>query len=356
MEKKLVKKKLENIKRWWEGKNKKPIVFFAIDEEKQERRNLNLLWKNENTEPNFEEFVDWQIQNLKGIYFLGESYPILSHSWGSRGTPMTMASYLGGKVFFREQTVWVDKTIDNWERFNIEFNPENYWVKKSKELMEKQIKKIDENMLIAMPDLGDALTCFSLLRGVENLLFDIIEQQEIILEKIKEFTDAWKKAHHYFYGIYKEKFPGDCSWLIWAPGKTNACQCDFSTMISPNLFEKFIVFELEQIKEYLDYIVWHLDGPDEIKHVDMLLALPYIKAIQIVPGAGKPPCASSLWLPIIKKITERGKNVIVYANSKEEVKTLINSAPKEKMAISLLEMQVKNRQQAEKIIEWINSL
>lgn len=67
-------------------------------------------------------------------------------------------------------------------------------------------------------------------------------------------------------------------------------------------FEKFVLYELEKLKDYLEYMVWHLDGPDEIKHLDILLSLPYIKAIQVVPGAGRPPCTSSLWLPNIEKI------------------------------------------------------
>jgi len=313
---------------------------------------LLLVREKEDIKPDLEKFVEYQIENLKDIIYYGEAHPKLPHMWGDRGTPMTMAAYIGGKVVFGENTVWVDKVVDDWENFEINFDENNYWVNMSKKLMEKQIEKCNGDFLITMPDFGDALTCFSLLRGVENFLFDVIEKQEIIMEKIKEFTETWKKCHQYFYKIYREKLPGDTTWLLWAPGKTYACQCDFSTMISPALFEKFVVFELEQIKNYLEYIVWHLDRPDEIKHVDILLSLPYMKAIQIVPGAGNPPCASDLWLPVIKKITEKGRNVIVYAGSKKEVEILINQIPKEKMAL-FLGMDFKSKIEAEEIIEWI---
>lgn len=347
-----LKEKLERIKKWWDGENKEPIVFAAFLETKEETGKRPVLWEKEDDTPDFEKLIDSQINSLKNVSFLGESYPVLHHHWGNRGTPMTMAAYINGKVVFREETVWIEKVVEDWETFDIKFDPENYWVKISKELMEKQIEKIDDKMLIGMPDLGDALTCFSLIRGVENLLFDVIEKPHILLEKINVFTDVWKKYHNYFYETYIKKLQGDCSWLIWAPGKTYACQCDFSTMISPKLFEKFVIPELEQIKDYLDYIAWHLDGPDEIKHVDLLLSLPYVKAIQIVPGAGNPGCASELWLPIIKKITEKGRNVFVSAKNEEELKTLISEIPKEKMAISL-NMLFESKSQAEELIEWI---
>ncbi|MGB9678008.1 MAG: hypothetical protein ACPLZ9_05250, partial [Candidatus Ratteibacteria bacterium] len=261
---------------------------------------------------------------------------------GSRGTPMTMTAYLGGKVIFREETVWFDKIIDNWKNFKIEFKKDNFWLNASIKLIEKQIEKFNGEFLIWNSDLGDALTCFSLLRGVENLLFDIIEIPEITFEKIDEFIDVWIKIHSLFYEKIKEKIEGDASWLIWAPGKTYACQCDFSTMISPKLFEKFVVYELEKLKDYLEYIVWHLDGPDEIKHLDILLSLPYIKVIQIVPGAGKPPCASSLWLPIIEKILKSGKNVILYSSNEKEFEILIKSFYSGKVLINCGVIEIEN--------------
>lgn len=327
-----IHEKLEKLKKWWDGDNEEPLIGVTILKE-ENFVNLNEIWKNRDKLPDFDKFVDGQIKNCKRLEYHGISYPALPHLWGSRGTPMVMAAYLGAPVIFREETVWFDKFINDWKNIKIEFNPENFWVIASKKLMEKQIEKINENLLIWMPDLGDALTCFSLARGVEELLIDIIEIPDLILEKIEEFVISWIKAHQYFYKIYQKKLPGEATWLIWAPGKTYACQSDFSTMISPKLFEKFVVYELEKLKDYLEYIAWHLDGPDEIKHLDILLSLPYIKTIQIVPGAGKPPCASSLWLPNIKKIIEKGKNVIVYVNNQEEFEIIIKNFPSGKILI-----------------------
>ncbi|MCM8809346.1 MAG: beta-galactosidase [Candidatus Omnitrophica bacterium] len=273
--------------------------------------------------------------------------PCLSHSWGNRGTPMTMSAYIGGKVIFGKDTVWFEKVIDDWRKFKVEFKEENFWVNASKKLLEKQIEKSNREFLITMPDFGDALTCFSLLKGVENLLIDIIEIPDLIIEKIYEFVNAWIKTHKFFHSIYSKKIIGDTTWLLWAPGRTYACQSDFSTMISPKLFEKFVVFELEILSEYLEYMAWHLDGPDEIKHLDILLSLPYIKVIQIVPGAGRPPCASPLWLPIIDKILKNGKNVITYASNKEEFEILIKSFYSGKILISCGIVDIEDQKQKE---------
>jgi hypothetical protein len=87
------------------------------------------------------------------------------------------------------------------------------------------------------------------------------------------------------------------------------------------------------MKDYLEYIIWHLDGFEEVRHLDILLGLPYIKSFQIATGAGNPPCASDKWLPIIRKIVESGRTAYVYASNEEEVTTLVKNLPPEKLFI-----------------------
>lgn len=329
-----MEKALEKVSLWWNDRYKsRPLLNAAVAKKEIQSVNLNRFWTTADSEPDFEGLVNAQIENMSNLTFLAEAYPVIGHSWGGRGTPMTMAAYLGGKVNFAESTVWIDPVIDDWRKFEIRFDENNYWVRQSKKLMECQLKKSSGNFLVVMPDLGDALTVFSMLRGVEKLLMDIIEIPDVIKEKTSDFVKAWTDAHRFFHSLYKKVLPGDCSWLLWAPGKTYACQCDFSTMISPAMFEEFVVPEIEELGKYLDYIIWHLDGPEEIKHLDTLLGLPEIKAIQVVPGAGRPPCTSPLWMPQMKKIQEKGKLVYAYAETEEELKTLAKGLLPEKLFI-----------------------
>jgi len=346
---------LKKISAWWNGEyTGRPLLGINVNTEDSPPQSS--LWTSPEIEPDFEKIVAAQTENIASHHYLAESYPALSHEWGiSRGTPMTIAAYLGGEVLFREETVWIEPLIENWKKFNIQFDEKNYWASISKKLMETQLKKCNGNFLIKLPDLGDALTVFSLLRGVENLLIDLVERPDIIKEKIKDFTKTWIETHKYFHSLYVKKLPGDCCWLTWAPGKTYACQCDFSTMISPKMFEEFVAPEIEELGKYLDFIVWHLDGPDEIKHLDILLNLPEIKAIQIVPGAGNPPCASSLWLPQMKKIQEKEKLVFGCASTKEEVEILVKNLLPEKLFIGC-SLPFSDVHEATTFINWVEKL
>ena len=354
-----LEKKRERISAWWKGELiDRACCSFAIpkpDKKKamEERGSLlNGYWSSEDEEPDLENLVERQIELINANIYFGEAMPTFPHDYGRRGTPMILAAYLGGRVELKENTVWVKPVVEDWRKFEIHFDPENIWYRRSYDFFKLAVEKCSTHNIIPwLPDFGDALTVLSLLRGSERLLFDLIDNREAVLEARNKFIQVWPEFHKRFYQLYSHKFPGDNSWLIWAPGKTYACQCDFSTMISPEMFKEFVVPEIEAIGKYLDYIVWHLDGPDEIRHLDILLDLPQIKVIQWVPGAGNPPAVK--WLPMLKRIQEKGRNLMVYAGDEEEVKTLLEELSPKGLFISG-GFTGKTEKEAEEFIKMIS--
>jgi 5-methyltetrahydrofolate--homocysteine methyltransferase len=82
-------------------------------------------------------------------------------------------------------------------------------------------------------------------------------------------------------------------------------QSDFSYMISPAMFERFVLPDLMECCEALDHPFYHLDGKGEIPHLDHLLSIQRLKGIQWVPGDGQPP--PDCWLPLLQRIRTGGK-------------------------------------------------
>lgn len=320
----LFKDKIDRISAWWgcQEVDCACVSFsFPLPGKDASRINLNRYWPDSGSEPDFGALVDGNIEKMSETCYFGEAIPYLSHAWGGRGTPMVMAAYLGGKVNLREDTVWVDPVIDDYEKFKLRFDDENTWFKKSLEFFRLTVEKGNGRFLPVLPDFGDALTVLSLLRGTERLLIDLLENKEAVLEFRDEFVRLWPEYHGKFWSIYSKKFDGDTSWLGWAPGYTYPCQCDFSTMISPRMFVEFVVPEIEAMGKYLDYIIWHLDGPeDEIKHLNILLDMPEIKAIQ---WSHSPRNSVVKFLPYFKRIQERNKSLLVYPKNENEVEILL---------------------------------
>jgi hypothetical protein len=82
-------------------------------------------------------------------------------------------------------------------------------------------------------------------------------------------------------------------------------QSDFSYMISPKMFRRFVLPDLEACCAAMDYAFYHMDGKGQIPHLDMLLSISRLRGIQWVPGDGNP--TPEHWLPLLKRIRDAGK-------------------------------------------------
>ena len=72
-----------------------------------------------------------------------------------------------------------------------------------------------------------------------------------------------------------------------------------------------------------EYSVYHMDGPDELKHLDSVLALPDLKTIQWTPGDGQPGGGSPLWFPYYERIQRADKCLILVAVDPGDIENLL---------------------------------
>lgn len=61
--------------------------------------------------------------------------------------------------------------------------------------------------------------------------------------------------------------------------------------------------------EFLEYPLYHFDGQEQLRHLDMLLGLKKLRAIQWTPVAAQPPTVA--FLPQLKKIQAAGKSLLL---------------------------------------------
>ena len=95
-----------------------------------------------------------------------------------------------------------------------------------------------------------------------------------------------------------------------------------SVMISPRLFDEFIAPELKAQSRMLDYALYHFDGVEQIRHLDTLLSIPGIRAIQWTQVAGQPPCTD--YMPELRRIQRAGKGLIIHVSA-DQVETLMRA-------------------------------
>jgi len=90
-------------------------------------------------------------------------------------------------------------------------------------------------------------------------------------------------------------------------------QCDFSYMISPAMFERFVMPDLTACCDHLDHGFYHLDGPGQLAHLDLLLSIERLRGIQWIPGAGNPE--PNEWPEVLQRIIQAGKLCQLYVSA-----------------------------------------
>jgi hypothetical protein len=114
-------------------------------------------------------------------------------------------------------------------------------------------------------------------------------QRELMLEHGQEVTSSWLP--------------------LFAAGRYYIPSADFSCMISEEMFSGFFLKEIINEVNWLDRSVYHLDGPGAVRHLDALLQIEKLDAIQFVCGAGQNALD---WIHVFQRIQAAGKNIQVH--------------------------------------------
>ncbi|MCF0134260.1 MAG: trimethylamine corrinoid protein 2 [Blautia sp.] len=270
-----------------------------------------LKWKDmEDKYQNAQRIVDRYRFFCDTHLFLGESFPNLNIDFG----PGSLASYLGSEIGFKEDTVWFKRCFENWEDVpKLSFDPENKWFQKHLQLAKDCRELAGEDFLVDMPDLMENIDVLASLRGVQDTLFDLVDEPEELADRIQQVTDVYFEYYDRFYNVIKDSEGGNAYTVfqIWGPGRTVKLQCDFSAMISPDDFREFIQPSLIQQSEKVDQVLYHLDGPSSIIHLDALMEIEGIDALQWTSGDAGPDGTLPAWDMIYDKVIAAGKSIWV---------------------------------------------
>lgn len=257
--------------------------------------------------------------------YLSEAFPYFDTQIG----PGSLGTFLGAKPEFDRETVWYHPGIENPETYGpIRFDPEeNHWLDAHLALVVMGTRRANGCYLVGIPDLIENLDTLSALRGDTRLLFDLTERPGWVLERLEEINQAYFEVFDLFYGHVKDEEGGNAfaAFKIWGPGKTAKVQCDISASISPKMFRKFVQPFLARQCAWLDFSLYHLDGTTCLQHVDALLEIETLHAIEWTPQAGRPGGGSPEWYDLYRRIKAGGKGVQAIDVEDEEVVPLLDA-------------------------------
>jgi hypothetical protein len=286
-----------------------------------------------------------QLSKFENTFFGGDAFPQIFINLGAAGH----AGFFKGSHHQFENTVWFHPWIHDIEKDKIEFDPNAFLYKKTIELAEYFAQNSKDRYFVSMPDTSGNLDALSNMRGSNNLLLDLYDDRDWVKKSLEIIQKVSFSTMEKVYNIVSPvNEGGSCiGWLnTWTKGKHSQMQCDFSVMISPADFEELAVPELQEQAGWMKKSLYHFDGIEQLRHLDSLLAIKKLDAIQWTCVAGQP--SPTEFIPQLRKIQEAGKKLVIpcYDNYKDIEILLQNLSSKGLMILATAASQDK----AEEII------
>ena len=296
---------------WWNRKLDRPLVGVYSPQDGRGTPDMpHPFWSFVRRHPDLDAAIaDWE-RWISQMCFHGALFPKIWINYG----PGSLASYYTGYMRWDEasQTVWLECPTD-WDTiagYSME-HPTPRW-NTTVEATIRAAETAQGRWFVGTADIGGPLDVLASLRGAENLLTDLLDEPGLVRETSRRLCNEWFVAFDALCAAAAPHQRGTSAWMdIWCGGRWYPLQCDFAAMISPAMFEKFVAPETREMCRRLDRSIYHLDGPNQIGHLDILLDIPELDGIQWVPGSGVPSCEDPCWYPMYRKILERGKLLVL---------------------------------------------
>ncbi len=330
------------------------------------------MWIRKGEKFNKEKTIRNAEKTLEATFYGGVAFPCY---WPNFGTDV-FSAYMGAGMEFLPifppvitGPAAIEEGVNpvSWAKWNnpilkdysdlsiIQVKEDNIYWQKTKEFVSSALERSQGNYIVGSTDIHPSMDSLVVLRGSpQQLCLDLVDNPEGVKKTIKLLWEAWLKVYEEsYYNIVVKRQEGTSAWInLWAPGKFYPVENDLSVMISPSMYEEFFLEELVNEINYLDYSIYHLDGPDALPHLDMILEISRLNAVQWVPGAAENKEGVAKWIPIYRKIQAKQKAIIVYCRPQEVNLVLENLAP-EGLMISI---SCSSEKQAEELLSekgWI---
>lgn len=248
-----------------------------------------------------------KLADLAQLHRAGDLLPSVRPDLG----PVLLGSILGGRRTFEADTAWTHSFIsDDWSNADWLLHEENPWWQRMLSFTRRVAREARGRFVVCSPGLGGTGEVLLNLRGASQLSLDVVDQPEKIRAAVAAVYPVWQRAFAALYSITAEEGAGLIHWLnLWSGVPYLVAECDFAYMIGRSAFEDLFLSDIARQATAVGRAIFHLDGPRATRHLDSLLTVPALQAIQYSPGAGTPSALA--WAPMLRRIQASGRALLV---------------------------------------------
>lgn len=305
---------MERVAAWWQQErlDRAPIRF--TEHNAQHKAGIGDVLKRYDSIKDYWYDTGYHIasflQSVEKAEFLAETFPVYYPNLG----PGVYAAFFGSPLAFAETTSWTGPIIgdiENGDFSEIIWDGESeYWLK-IEEMTEAAISAAPGRFLAGYTDLHPSMDCVADWCGAEKVCTAMMDAPDRLFELLEIAYAGFPGIFSHFNQKIMAGGAPSISWMgIPADGPMHIPSCDFASLLSPAQFERFCMPYIERETQQARYNVFHLDGRGVARHIDAILSLRRIQAVQLVQGVAEDEPIFQ-WIPLIRKIQDAGRSVVV---------------------------------------------
>ena len=292
-----------------------------------------------------DDVVDRALRAAEATYWGGDAIPSFMPSFG----PDEIAVFCGTEFGWSDDsgdTNWSKPFVKDWaESLPLRIQEDHPLWQRMLALCRRAAERMAGKMLVMPLDLHSNMDLLAAARGPQQLCLDLIEQPEMIDRAMQDaravFPVVWR-------GVAEAARMDELGYthLGYAPDGMAFLQCDFSCMISPAMFRRWVLPALEEEAEIVKHNVYHWDGPGALVHTDDLIQSRGLKTLSFVPGDGNGSHVK--WIDLLKRVQAGGKAVHVWGTP-DEMKILHRELRPDKV---MYVTSAQSQAEADELVEW----
>ena len=320
-------KSLQRIEAFWQGELiARPVVQFYLPRPIEEQVPLPPSHHATSAERwlDTQYQVDLALASCHNQEYLGDTLPVFYPNLG----PEVFSALYGCPMHFGDYgTSWTDPVLNDWaqaDRLVLDWH--HPYLQKLHEMTDALIEAGKGLFITGMTDWhagGDAIAAF---RDPINLAVDMIEHRPEVNRLLARVEADYFKLYEVFYEKLRRAGLPITSWTFLVhEGRYYIPSNDFSIMLSRRMFDEIFLPGIRRECQYYERSIYHLDGPGALRHLDSILAIPELNAVQYVYGAGNEGIHQ--WMGVYQKIQKAGKGIQVNCRLEEVPLAIQNLDP-----------------------------
>lgn len=305
---------IQRFAAWWQGEivDRAPVSLYVRPQRRPElpaktHATLRDRWLD------VEYRVASAIAQMSVRAYIGDSLPVFTANIG----PEISATLFGCELEFSESTSWSVPTVggpEDWRRI-LAMKPDfdNVYWKTMERMTDYAISACEGRFLVGLTDLHGGYDMLAALRDPQMLCMDLMDDPDLVRQVGRHMSNAFNAS---FRRCYRQVSSAGFGSICWTPcyheGPAYVPSCDFWCLLSPQMAREWIWPDIMVEMQGLERSIFHLDGPQALPHLDLLLSCPQLNAVQWVYGAGRGP--ASRWIDVYRRIRQAGKSLQLMAH------------------------------------------